>query len=133
MTKKTVAINALSSLWGGGQVYLSNILRYADQFPDIKIYVFAPPQSSRLYAFPTVDIIPCHFAAKSLLHRSIWGKYKMPGILASIKADILFCPGGTIGFSGTADILTAVTFQNMLVLDENNRRKYGSGYMRVRL
>ena len=42
MMKKVIAINALSVLWGGGQFYVSNLVRYAKAFPDIEIYVLAP-------------------------------------------------------------------------------------------
>jgi len=130
--KKTVAINALSALQGGGQVYISNLLRYAKDFPDVKIYVFSPPQFSHLYTFPAVDVIPCCFPAKSILHRIAWEKYRMPRFLKELEVDLVFCPGGTINFSPPPNCLTAVTFQNILIFDHLNRRKYPPGYIRFR-
>ena len=59
MKKYTIAVNALSALQGGGQVYISNLLRYADKFPEIKVYIFASPQLAPLYDFHGVEIIPC--------------------------------------------------------------------------
>lgn len=129
---KKIAINTLSSIEGGGQTYLLNILRYAEQFDDMKIYVFSPPQFSHLYAFPAVKVIPCCFPAKSILHRLAWEKYRMPGFLKELEIDLVFCPGGTINFSPPSKCLTAITFQNMLIFDMYNRQKYPLGYMRCR-
>lgn len=130
---KKIAINALSSLEGGGQTYLLNILRYAEGFPEMKIYVFSPPQFADLYDFPAVEVISCSFPAKSILHRLAWEKYKLPGLLERLGVDLVFCPGGTINFTVPSKCLTVVTFQNMLIFDVDNRRKYPLGYMRTRL
>lgn len=131
--KKVIAINALSALWGTGQFYISNLLCYAKDFPDIKVYVFAPPGFSHLYALPTVEVIPCCFPAKSILHRTLWERWKMPVLLRNLKADLLFCPGGTINSSPPPGCLTAVVFQNMLVFDIHNRHRFPIGYGRLRL
>ena len=134
MTKKyTIAINALSALQGGGQVYLSNILRYADKFPDIKIHIFAPLQFASLYAFPGIEVITVDFASKHILIRMLWEKWQLPKLLRQLDVDLVFCPGGTIQFSAPRNCRTAITFQNMLIFDKQNRLKYPPGYMRYRL
>ncbi len=133
MKKKTIAINALSAIQGGGQVYISNLLHYAKDFPDVKIYIFSPPQFSHLYAFPAVEVIPCRFPAKSVLHRIAWERFKLLSFLKKLEVDLVFCPGGTINFSPPLNCLTAVTFQNMLIFDHRSRGKYPPGYMRFRL
>lgn len=132
MKKQVIAINALSLTEGGGQTYLLNILRYAQQFPDMKIYVFSPPQFADLYAFPAVEVIPCCLFAKKALYRIAWERYKMPGLLKALEIDLVFCVGGTINFSPPSKCLTAITFQNMLIFDMAARQKYPLGYMRSR-
>lgn len=131
--KKAIAINALSALQGGGQVYLSNILRYADKFPDIKIYIFASLQFASLYSFPGIEVITVDFTSKNLLARMLWEKWQLPKLLRKLQIDLVFCPGGSINFLPPPDCLTAVTFQNMLIFDVANQRKYPFGYMRLRL
>jgi glycosyltransferase involved in cell wall biosynthesis len=133
MKKYTIAVNALSALQGGGQVYISNLLRYADKFPEIKVYIFASPQLAPLYDFHGVEIIPCSSSTKDVVVRTLWEKFRLPHLLRKLKADIVFCPGGTINFTPPADCLTAVTFQNMLIFDNRTRRRYSSPYVRFRL
>jgi glycosyltransferase involved in cell wall biosynthesis len=133
MKKHTIAINALSALQGGGQVYISNLLRYADKFPDIRIYVFAPPQFANLYSFPGIEVIRLDFASKNILTRTLWERWQMPRLLKQLEVNLVFCPGGTIHFKPPKGCKTAVTFQNMLIFDYDNRDKYPIGYRRFRL
>ncbi|RJR14937.1 MAG: glycosyltransferase family 1 protein [Nitrospiraceae bacterium] len=129
-----IAINALSSLQGGGQSYLLNLLRNAYKFPDIKIHVFCPPQFAHLYNFPGINVVRCHISSKNVLFRTIWERIKLPGIVKNMGIDLIFCPGGIINFHDLKDCLTAVTFQNMLIFDPYERRKYPLlSYMRFRL
>lgn len=129
-----LAINLLSVLQGGGQIYISKILRYAKDFPDIKIYAFAPPQFADLFSYPEIEIIPCSVPSKSTLHRIFWERWRLPKLLKELKIDLVFCPGGTINFSPPKGCLTAVTFQNMLIFNAVEMRKYPLfSYMRVRL
>ena len=128
-----LVINTLSALWGGGQVYLYNLLKYAEEFPDVKIYILAPPEFVDNYNFQSVDIIPCVAAAKSIIHRHLFERWKLPRLLKHLKADILFCPGGIINTVPPPGCLTATTFQNMLIFDTSERKRYPFGYMRLRL
>ncbi len=133
MRSKNVVINALSSLQGGGQVYLSNILREASYFEDLRLYVMCPPRFADLYDYPGVEVIPSSLSSATVLHRTLWERWRLPGLLKELKADLAFCPGGTIGFSTSPSCRTAVTFQNMLIFDADNRRRHPSAYIRCRL
>lgn len=128
-----LAINALSSIVGGGQVYLSNVLHYIGKFPEIKIYVFAPPQFTNLYKSSEVQVIPCAVPSKSLLHRLLWERWKLPQLLEELEIDMLFCPGGIISTKPPTNCLTATTFQNMLIFDREGQRRYKFSYQRFRL
>jgi len=131
--KRRIAINTLSARQGGGQVYISHILRYAKEFPAIKVYVFTPPQFCSFYAYPGVEVVPCDTPSKSILHRMLWEKLTFPGILKRLRIDLLFCPGGIINTVPPVDCSIAVTFQNMLIFDYENRQKYRPGYVRLKL
>jgi glycosyltransferase involved in cell wall biosynthesis len=128
-----LVINTLSSRQGGGQVYISNLLRYAQKYPDIKTYILTNPEFDQLYNFPSVELICCKEPAQNVLKRILWEKYSLPLLLERLHTDLVFCPGGTINFAPPAGCKTAVTFQNMLIFDKDNRRKYRIGYMRFRL
>jgi glycosyltransferase involved in cell wall biosynthesis len=128
-----LVINTLSSRQGGGQVYVSNILRFVKDYPDIKTYVLADPEFAHLYNYPSVELICCKELSQNILKRVLWEKYSLPLLLERLHTDLVFCPGGTINFAPPAGCKTAVTFQNMLIFDKDNRRKYRIGYTRFRL
>ena len=128
-----LAINALSALQGGGQSYLLNLLRYAKNFPDIKIYVFSPPQFARLYDFPEVNVIPCITPSKNILYRVLWEKRKLPEIVKELEVDMVFSPGGIMN-SSLNECLTIVTFQNMIIFETYERKRFSPlSYIRWRL
>lgn len=133
MSKNIVAINAISCLQGGGQVYLSNILREASHFEDLRLYVMCPPRFADLYDFPGVEVIPSSMSSATVLHRTLWERWRLPRLLKELKADLVFCPGGIISFPPPSGCRTAVTFQNMLIFDRENRSRYPLGYRRLRL
>lgn len=56
MKKYTVAINMLSARQGGGQVYISNILSFVKNYPDIRTYVL---QDRNLPSFITSLQLMC--------------------------------------------------------------------------
>jgi len=128
-----LAINALSARQGGGQIYLSNILRYAYKYPDIRFYVLTTREFAHLFNFDCVNTIMCNISSNNILSRMFWEKIALAKLLEEFKIDLVFCPGGTINFTPPKGCRTAVTFQNMLILDKEGRRKYPIGYTRFRL
>ncbi len=128
-----LAINALSARQGGGQVYLSNILRYAYKYPDMRFYVLTTREFAHLYNFDCVNIIMCNISSNNILSRTIWEKIALAKLLEEFKIDLVFCPGGTINFEPPKGCKTAVAFQNMLIFDNKNRSKYLPGLQRLRL
>lgn len=128
-----LAINALSSRQGGGQVYLSNLLRYAEDYPQVKTYVLTTPEFANLYKFPTVEVIECKVSSWDILSRIIWEKFQLPRLLEKLQTDLVFCPGGIINFTPPKGCKTAVTFQNMMIFDKINRSKYQLELQRMRL
>ena len=128
-----IAINALSARQGGGQIYLSNLLRFAQNYPDIKFFCICHDEFSHLYEYPSVEIISNRQSPNDVLRRIFWEKNKLPALLRELNTDLVFCPGGTISFAPPDGCKTAVTFQNMLIFDKNNRQKYPLSIRRLRL
>jgi glycosyltransferase involved in cell wall biosynthesis len=133
MKKYAIAINALSARQGGGQVYLWNILRFVQDYPMLQIYVLAAAEFSGMYDLPGVNIINSPVPSGNIITRTIWERAVLPKLLERYGIDLVFCPGGTINFAPPRGCKTAVAFQNMLIFDKENRRKYPLGYMRFRL
>jgi glycosyltransferase involved in cell wall biosynthesis len=132
MRKKKIAINALSALQGGGQTYLVNLLRYAKDYKDMEFTVYCNPKFKGLFDLENVTAIGCDFASKGLIQRVLWEKFVFPRILKKEKIDLVFCPGGILGFKAPPSCKTAVAFQNMLIFDEASRKKYGFSFVRLR-
>lgn len=126
-------INALAARWGGAQTYLINLLKYTDSFPEIKIYLLANSSFVDHNDFKGVKIIKPNFSSKNIIYRFFWQRWYLPKLLKKLKADMLFCPGGTENISRSITCPVVVSFRNMLIFDVQNRRKYPLGYMRCRL
>ena len=126
-------VNALSALQGGGQVYISSILPFVKKYPDIETYVVCDPQFAHLYDNPSVEVLTYRNVSKKIMNRLMWEKFELPRIQKKLKIDLVFYPGGIISFEPSEFCKTAVTFQNMLIFDEKNRKKYPFGTQRLRL
>lgn len=128
-----IVVNALSARWGGGQTFLFNFLKYSKEFGNLKVYFLADSLPAAAEAYEHVTLIKPTFDLRNIVLRSLWEKYRLPKLLAELKANILFCPGGIITSGKPANCRTVVSFQNMLIFDKASRSKYGIGYSRMRL
>jgi glycosyltransferase involved in cell wall biosynthesis len=126
-----IVINALSARWGGGQAYLLNLLKYADRFPDMKFYLLSSSLPEN--GLKKVEMIQPNFNPSNIVLRALWERYCLPKLLQELRADVLFCPGGTLNTSPPPGCVTAVAFRNMLIFDTDSRQKYPPGYMLARL
>ena len=133
MCVMNVVINALSSLQGGGQTYLFQLLKHRNLMLPFSIRVLAHPKFKNLFSLPGVEVIPCEWASRSLIHRVIWERFALPGLLKKLNADVLFCNGGGLNASVAKSCKTAFIFHNMLPFSPVNRKRYPLGYMRFRL
>jgi glycosyltransferase involved in cell wall biosynthesis len=133
MSSIKIAINALSALQGGGQTYLINLLRYAKDYKDMEFTVYCNPKFKGLFDLENVTAIGCDFASNGLIQRILWEKFVLPRTLKKEKIELIFCPGGILGFKAPSSCKTAVAFQNMLIFDEASRKKYSFGIKRMRL
>lgn len=134
--QKVIVIDGLSALQGGGQTYLRNLLEYYDsvQHNDVRVMAIIPiSHTAFLNVNSTVELLTPTFPAKSIFHRTLWYRFKLPSLLRSLKADVLFCPGGFISSFAVPGCKTVATFQNMLPFSPTERHRYDLGYIRARL
>lgn len=110
-----------------------NLLKYADDFPQMKLYLLANSSFCDLLKSRNVKVIKPRLNMDNIAIRTLWERHRLPRVLEQLKADVLFCPGGIINTDVPAGCLEVVAFRNMLILDERNRRKFPPGYMRCRL
>lgn len=128
-----IVINALSARWGGGQSYLLNMLKYLREYESIKIYLITNSAELTDETFEGVKIIRPNLYLNNIIFRTIWERYRLPGLLKELNADVLFCPGGTVNTKPPGKCKVVTIFRNMLIFDEVGRKKFGFGYMRFRL
>ena len=128
----TVLVNALSALRGGGQTYITNLLRHLPaEFPFV-IYVLAPDTLALPVEDPRIRRIPAPWPAANPLARAIWEKLRVAALVRSLGADILFCPGGIIANRVPRGCKTVTMFRNMIPFSDLQTRRYRPGYQRLR-
>lgn len=114
-----IIINALSAKVGGGKTYLYNLLAIFNdlaQGTDVKIYVFG---YSDLQHFQSehVVVIKNRFPTYHPVARLFWEALVLPFWIRKLKADVLFCPGGTVNTWGVGSCKIVTMFRNMLPFD----------------
>jgi glycosyltransferase involved in cell wall biosynthesis len=128
-----LVINALSAQIGGGQTYIHQLLRHRDMSLPLNIRLLVPPQHTDFLKVSGINVIPCHWADRSIIHRVLWERFILPQKLKEWKTDILYCPGGTLITSPPKNCKTIVAFRNMLAFEPVNIKQYPLGYMRFKL
>jgi glycosyltransferase involved in cell wall biosynthesis len=126
-----IVINALSARLGGGQTYVKNLLAHLPERPDLEVFVFAPlsltlPIDSRIHRRTT------RWPTENPILRTVWEVIALPKILATEKAQVLFCPGGVIATRAPGRCKTVTMFRNMIPFDRNVVERLPFGWQRVR-
>ena len=133
MRTKTIVVDAMAARQGGGQTYLHNLFKYVpDAGHSVRVIAVVPPVDV-FRGGDRVEYITPSFSAGNLPARLLWTKTRLPALLRSVRAAVLFCPGGSVAAFGNGGWKTAVTFRNMLPFDINERRRFPYGYTRARL
>jgi glycosyltransferase involved in cell wall biosynthesis len=132
---KTIVVEAMSALQGGGQTYLLQLFQHIPGEWDGKYRIIAilpPGFSEKLPPGLPIEILTPEFPARSLVHRVLWYWVQLPRFLKRLKADVLFCPGGTLATRRLYGVKSVVTHQNMLPFDLVERKRYPYGYLRAK-
>lgn len=126
-----IFINALSARLGGGQTYLLNLLKHFPQENNWQVIVLVQP-SFALDDLPQNVLRLEQASLENPLKRAVWEETCLPSLLRQHDIKLFFSPGGLLPRSLPSNMLTAVTFQNMLPFDHEQRKKYPFGYRRLR-
>jgi len=126
-----IFINALSARLGGGQTYLLNLLKHVPQDEGMQVFVLVQPTFHPADLSQNVTLI-AQASLENPFRRAAWEEMNMAAMLRQYDVDLFFSPGGLLPRSLPSEMLTAVTFQNMLPFDHEQRKKYPYGYRRLR-
>lgn len=126
-----IFINALSARLGGGQTYLLNLLKHVPQEDSLQVFVLVQ-SSFHLADLPGNVVMLEQASLENPLLRAVWEETRLVAMLKQLNIDLFFSPGGLLPRSLPSNVLTAVTFQNMLPFDHVQRKKYPYGYRRLR-
>jgi glycosyltransferase involved in cell wall biosynthesis len=128
-----ILINALSAKLGGGQTYLKKLLEHVPNDFKGNILVLAPENIQFKASHLSVSWLHVNpLAIESVLYRTFWELYILPGNLIKWKIDIFFSPGGLLNTTCPDSCKKVVTFQNMLPFDSSQLTKYGLSYSWLR-
>ncbi len=126
-----MVIDALSARQGGGQTYLHNLLESFPRTGD-EILLLVPSSFRLEVKHPDVRLLRVGAWAENPLLRTLWQHFVLPRLLARLRADVFFCPGGLIGTRAPMSCRTATMFRNMIPFDPVQRERYRYGYTRIR-
>ena len=123
---KTIVINGISALLGGGQTNLVNLMRYFVSY-DCKVIFLLNSHNMHFfsrYQSDQITLVEEHFASRSILHRLSWEKFFLPKKLQEWDADIYYAPGGTMITDMPNACKSITTLQNMLPFDSLERKRF---------
>jgi glycosyltransferase involved in cell wall biosynthesis len=126
-----ILLNALSARQGGGQTYVSNLLNFLPEQSSSEIFVLAPDSLLLPTGRNNIRRISVNWPVENPFVRAAWERICLPRLARQVNADVLFCPGGTIG-GMSHGCKSVTTFQNMIPFDLDVRRQYPLGYARLR-
>lgn len=128
-----ILINALSARLGGGQTYLLNLLRRVPREKGWTLFLLCSDNLDLSGLPDNVVRVESQLRLENPFKRALWERFYLGRLAENLKADLLFCPGGLLPLGRLpAGLKTAVTFQNMLPFDMEQRKRYPFGYRRLR-
>ncbi len=133
---KLLVINALSALRGGGQTYLINFLKYLPE-GGYRIILLVNSRNRVVfekYKSDKIEFFEVDWASKSIIHRTLWELFALPGFLKKKKAEVYYAPGGIMLTKMPAGIQSATALRNMLPFDKRERQRFRLiSYIRFKL
>jgi glycosyltransferase involved in cell wall biosynthesis len=127
-----ILVNALSARLGGGQTYLRHLLLNTP-VAGYRVHLLCPDNLDLSDIPENVERIDIGEDLSNPYKRAVWENLQLGRLARRLNAQLLFCPGGLLPRIGLPEALrTAVTFQNMLPYDHDQRRRYPLGGRRVR-
>ena len=100
MRTKTIVVDAMAARQGGGQTYLHNLFKYVPDAGHSVRVIAVVPHVDVFCGSDRVEYITPSFSAGNLAARLLWTKTRLPALLRSVRAAVLFCPGGSVAAFG---------------------------------
>ncbi len=131
---KTIVVDGLSALQGGGQTYLKNLFDHFDPSLGLRVVALVPERYREMFVGnPGVQVESPPLGSRSVFLRGLWYLMALRGVIRKHGASVLYCPGGMLSAHKIAGCRTAVAFRNMLPFAAEERGRYSLGYNRARL
>lgn len=131
-TLPLIVIDAVSARQGGGKTYLFNLLEYYPDDARARVLVLALPQWDVSVSNPNVEVQFVQSWLVNPLLRALWQRFKLPDMLKTLGASIVFFPGGVSSVRPLAGCKIVTMSRNMIPFDKVARRRYPFGWQRVR-
>ncbi|OLQ87302.1 hypothetical protein BIY21_17240 [Vibrio ponticus] len=132
---KTIVINALSALRGGGQTYILNFIQHSPK--NYKIVLLVSKLNVDCFINYESDLVEIHVlkqASKSIIHRTLWELFFLPRYLKDKCADVYYSPGGIMLSVIPKEVCSVTALRNMLPFDVNERKRFSLlSYSRFKL
>lgn len=131
-----LGIDAWNIRTGGGLTHLRGVLAHLS-VPDYgfsRAYVWCAPTVARMLEtreVGSVTLVPQAELAGSLPQRIWWRRARLPRLMAELRPDLVWSPGGIVSDASGRRVVT--TCQNMLPFEPAEARRYGLSPVRVRL
>lgn len=122
-----VVIDALSARDGGGQTYLYNLLRHLPRDGLMDIHVLTLPGWPVDLAGIPVRSIVAPARCVNPVARAIWQRTRLPELLETLGADILFAPGGVTSATVPVGCKLVTMSRNLAPFDPVARSRYPIG------
>lgn len=128
----TALVYAASAREGGGQTYLTQLLRRVPA-DTIRVRVVAPHSIlAQLRELP-ITPHPAPRVIESPVLRVAWERISFPGLLRRSGATVLFCPGGIVPNRIPPDTPVVTMFRNMLPFMPDEIARFGTTPVGMRL
>lgn len=119
----------MSSLLGGGQTYLINLL---DELPAAEVFLIVPEDlKAHFLNRKRLTVISVGRWNLNPLIRVIWENFRLPKLLKRLGIDVYYSTGGLFPFM-PLPCKTVSAFRNMLPFSKVDRQRFPIGYKRVR-
>ena len=134
---KTIVINVIPLHSGGGRTHISNLLAHFDTILDTqseaRVIAILSERFKPSRGFRNIQTLIPKFPSRSIIRRLLWEKFYVPYLLRSLKADVLFCPGGMLLGKNPVFCKRVISFTNILPFEPRARKRYPLGCQRLRL
>ena len=128
---KVIVVNAFSAKIGGGVTYIKWLIEYIPNNIDIRVYIFCA--DNKFYTTDSrVTFCKTLFPTNNPIFRLFWEFFFLPFFLFRVKADILFCPGGTVNTIVFGKCKVVTMFRNMLPFDMPSADQYSNFRLRFK-